>query len=758
MDDVVGILNTGKQSLNNQANTLSTQLKQGLDNIYDELIERGIAKEEFRKEFYFPHQFEKYLKSDPAKWGSFGQFRPTKPGFLKRRKEIGIFANKNVNIIKSEFPPFSERFNIEPGRTTLTSKQAGDISKTSLFHGTEANIALKILGSKNILPNVTQLDRAGEKAISLSANKNVSAGFGDIVFEIDKSKINFSKAPKGVVKGDVFKGFEFRSFGKLSLDKIKKVHVIADDKSFLKEPIQEVVRVGRETEIKKIGELEDLVNKFADEGIEVVVHTKDEFIDSKGLITNIEGWIKNAPEVLTRYQLQANRVLAVDDLFKNVIDKFGKSINDLVETGTDDLGRIIYRDNKTDEIYKSVAKSISKDKWALRDDVADSFNNFVQGQKSGRFWTAYDNVQNTWKATAATGLLIPNAGFHVRNTMGNLWNNFLGGVWNPVRYGQAAKEQILKGANYRKMEELGMLGKGRSYADIDRIMKKVPVTSARRFWDGVFQIPRKTGNVIENNARLANYIDQIDKGKSIDEAIENTNKFLFDYTDLTDWERKWGRRIIPFYTWSRKNIPLQIEQLIKQPGKFAVPFKTKAAIEGEEPIDFDNLPPWMQDDFGIKVPEFISNRLGDQGTPHIWNPYMPFQDMSILSSPFRKGVEKFGEGIERLSPVVKMPIEIAFNESFFNGKPITEDEGLTSLQTAEDYFKYFTGQIRIKRDFDKLTDEETKGFKRFLDFFGFKTYEVNIPLSKRFRKQEAAREKSVQKKRRGQVKRGERRF
>lgn len=552
IDEVTDILNTGKKSLDPMANSLANQLKKGLDNIYDELVERGLAQEANRIEFYFPRQFEKYLKADPTKWSNFGQFRPTKPGFLKQRKDV-------------------------------------------------------------------------------------------------------------------------------------------------------------------------------------------------------EGWIRNAPEVLTRYQLQANRVAHVDDLFKTTINKFGKAITDLVETGTDDLGRVIYRDNKTGEIYKSVAKSISKDKWAIKDEIADSFNNFVQGQQSGKFWRGYDRVQNFWKVTATSGFIVPNVGFNARNMIGNIWNNFLGGVMNPVVYGKAAMEQTLKGANYRKLEELGMLGRGQVFGDTEKILAKIPITQMSRFWDGVFQMPRKLSNVIENNARLANYIDQIGKGKPLDEALENVNKFLFDYTDLTDWERKWGRRVIPFYAWSRKNIPLQIEALITQPGKFAVPFKTKAAIEGDEGIAFENLPPWMQDDFGIKVPEFISNRLGDQGRPFIFNPYLPFQDLSVIGDPF-------GEAVERISPVVKMPIELAQNKKFFDGKPITEEEGLSSLQTTEDYWNYFSANLRIKRDFVKLTDEETRGFKSFLDVFGFKTYEINIPLSKRFKKQEAAREKSVKKKRRGQVLRGERKF
>jgi hypothetical protein len=92
------------------------------------------------------------------------------------------------------------------------------------------------------------------------------------------------------------------------------------------------------------------------------------------------------------------------------------------------------------------------------------------------------------------------------------------------------------------------------------------------------------GRTVENNARVAHYIDKIVKGggakgfspgalgKFEDDLVlrsaNSVKKYLFDYQDLSPFEQRVMKRFIPFYTWTRKNIPLQMETFITQPGKF----------------------------------------------------------------------------------------------------------------------------------------------------------------------------------------------
>lgn len=191
---------------------------------------------------------------------------------IKPKLKPEPITKKGLTIKPSEFAPFSERFNITPGKSALSQVRAKDISKTSVFHGTEGSQAFDILAANKISVKVSTLDRAGQEAVSLSRNKNVSATFGDVVFEIKNSKVALQKAPKGVVKGDVFKGFEVRVARDIPLRDVEVVHIITPES--LQTQIKKIVTIDRfgNTEARTIGTVKDLVDKFLGKGMKVVVH------------------------------------------------------------------------------------------------------------------------------------------------------------------------------------------------------------------------------------------------------------------------------------------------------------------------------------------------------------------------------------------------------------------------------------------------------------------------------------------------------
>ena len=229
--------------------------------------------------------------------------------------------------------------------------------------------------------------------------------------------------------------------------------------------------------------------------------------------------------------------------------------------------------------------------------------------------------------------------YHARNVVGNLWNAYNIGGMSPTsfrRFAQAGKIQRqgqrlkefsgttnlgkfknAEGKSTVSNKELwemaqkdGVLNHGQYGADVGRNLERYAIedapksaiaslgqwvtpTTKNKLLHGGFA----TGTTLENNTRLALYIDTLARTGSRKAARANVKKSLFDYADLSPFEQNVMKRFVPFYTWSRKNIPAQIEALIKNP---------------QRGVRVDHLIDNIQ--YGIDTPsldemnDFISNR------------------------------------------------------------------------------------------------------------------------------------------------------
>jgi very-short-patch-repair endonuclease len=86
-------------------------------------------------------------------------------------------------------------------------------------------------------------------------------------------------------------------------------------------------------------------------------------------------------------------------------------------------------------------------------------------------------------------------------------------------------------------------------------------------------------NGVENMLRGALAWDTLKKGGNIDDALHKVWKYQFNYDDLSTFERSYARRVIPFYTWMRKIVPLMAESAFTHPRAFARFGQLKANLE-----------------------------------------------------------------------------------------------------------------------------------------------------------------------------------
>ena len=78
-------------------------------------------------------------------------------------------------------------------------------------------------------------------------------------------------------------------------------------------------------------------------------------------------------------------------------------------------------------------------------------------------------------------------------------------------------------------------------------------------------IGRGVGRMTENQARITNFIGNVKRTKSYDKAAEHSNKFLFNYNDLTAVQKDWMRLLVPFFTWTQQTVGLQLDMMLKSP-------------------------------------------------------------------------------------------------------------------------------------------------------------------------------------------------
>jgi hypothetical protein len=269
--------------------------------------------------------------------------------------------------------------------------------------------------------------------------------------------------------------------------------------------------------------------------------------------------------------------------------------------------------------------------------------------------------------------------------VGNMWNNFLADVdpqfyikaqalqsYRKYRhvplYGELARKELrvlgigLDDAErlILNAEKLGVLESGWYSADIDFSIKQAFSKG------GISGRGMSVGRTIENNARLAHFLDRVvGRGKSAEEAALSVKKYLFDYGDLTHFERNVMKRIMPFYTWTRKNVPLQLEALYKTPEKFA---PIAIPIRNREPLDLLRLK-YANPNLYHRLPLELQRTL----TTVTYVPMeglLPAADLSKVVDP--------GQLIwELLSPFIKEPIEQIANVDVYSSRKIQTNRGET---------------------------------------------------------------------------------
>ncbi|MDD6769698.1 hypothetical protein [Inconstantimicrobium porci] len=325
-----------------------------------------------------------------------------------------------------------------------------------------------------------------------------------------------------------------------------------------------------------------------------------------------------------------------------------------------------------------------EDMYIVNKDAWESYQNLVkesQQKDKNALLNLFDKYSNVMKAQ-----MVLSGRFHVNNTIGNIFNSFVAGgvnLLNPKIAKDAfnlmhSKNPTSKIGKYTHaeilsaMRESGLLetqlkneftstnvtdfikGKTNALESANKsILSKINPLSINFL---PYKLSSNVGEGIESFAKYENVISHLKNGMSISDAIDLTKKALFDYSDLTKFEANVMKRIVPFYTFVRKNIPLQIDSLANNTAVYARINQSyrNASKMMETDKERANKPDYMSSYLPIGKGKYIDLNL-------------PINDLN----------KSAGDFLNMVHPAIRTPLEIITNKQFFNGYEVSKNNKLS---------------------------------------------------------------------------------
>lgn len=440
------------------------------------------------------------------------------------------------------------------------------------------------------------------------------------------------------------------------------------------------------------------------------------------------------------YLKQFKNLIKDEDLVKNPAEAFAKREWDIAKDSivkselnqaVKAYGKPLTAFKSSDEALKAGYKVIKEkggfgkeigylkevDKKFLDDLISPEFTSIDMIAKA----TGFDALTSLFKRSV-TGLF---PAFHVRNFVSGHIQNFevLGiGALNPKMISNGQKmawklatddKSLFKGEFGKEMKafadrfgtsssyiaDIADATKGAGFAPGKFLSKESFKTTGKTLGLGqqsqIFRGARAVGNYIETQQKATAYLTALGQGKTIKEALALATKAGFDYRALTGFESKILRRIIPFYSFTRKNIELQLRTLGENPQRINQVMALMDNIAGDlSKEEKDALPDYAKEGFTVKT------GTSESGLPEIATGFgTPIEAFTGLFGFGDKGVIE--KQLSVLNNIIKAPLERAVGKDFFRDRPLSE------VVEANEYSK----MPQFVKDFLELREVKSKDFK-----------------------------------------------
>lgn len=372
--------------------------------------------------------------------------------------------------------------------------------------------------------------------------------------------------------------------------------------------------------------------------------------------------------------------------------------------------------------------------------VADSLKRNTQPK--GVLMAAYDKALGWWKE----GKTVWNPVSHGNNVVSNVFVMHFAGLnpANPANWRNTVREYRTKGQYYKEAVDKGLFGTEWATMEIQNLllpdladMADMESVASSRF-SKMAEFLKKTGKPVswyrENMQRAYEFEDQFFKlmiyadrrkaGMTPEQAIEDTERYIFNYADMPEGVESIKRIYSPFFSYTYKAVPMVIHTAMLHPDRLIAPIALLAGANwlgylisgGDEDKERKGLPDYMQGRSAIGTQKAVRMPFNVEGKPA----FMDVTRRVPLGDLFDVNNQTNGLPVPAplmpSHPLLSMTAAIAWNVDTFSGKDLVKKSD-TSWEAAQIRAGYIYKQLTPNApfvpgsyNFNKLMDSAAYTF------------------------------------------------